>query len=83
MLVILVSVILQPPAIWIAILILSVALVLGAELINTALEALADGVHPDHADFVQMAKDCAAAAVLLMSIGTVIVFLLMLTDMYW
>lgn len=79
LLVVLVSVVLQPDAIWIAIMMLCVALVLGAELINTALEALADGLHPDHADFIRIAKDCAAGAVLIFSISSVVVFVLMLT----
>lgn len=79
LLVVLVSVVLQPDAIWIAIMVLCVALVLGAELINTALEALADGLHPDHADFIRIAKDCAAGAVLVFSISSAMVFVLMLT----
>jgi len=69
---------LNPPAIWIALVIVMVALVLAAELFNTALEHLLDGLHPQQAEFVRIAKDCSAAAVLLFSIGSVVVFALML-----
>jgi diacylglycerol kinase len=80
-LLVLASVVLRPAAIWMAILLLCVALVLGAELINTALEALADGLHPEDAEFVGLAKDCAAAAVLIFSLSAVVVFGLMLTSL--
>jgi diacylglycerol kinase len=69
---------LQPPLIWAAMVVVMVALVLAAELFNTALEHLVDGLHPEEAGFVRIAKDCAAAAVLVLSIAAVIVFLLML-----
>jgi undecaprenol kinase len=38
--------------------------VLAAELFNTALEHLADHLHPDTHAQIQIVKDCAAAAVL-------------------
>ena len=69
---------LQPPLPWAALVIVMVALVLAAELFNTALEHLVDGLHPEEAGFVRVAKDCAAAAVLVLSVAAVIVFLLML-----
>lgn len=50
---------------WIA---LSIALVLGAELMNTAIESLADRVSVEQHPLIRGAKDCAAAAVLLMAI---------------
>ncbi|MEZ5305187.1 MAG: diacylglycerol kinase [Verrucomicrobiales bacterium] len=48
---------------WIAIF-LCCALVLGAELINTALEAICDALHPEIHPKIRLAKDAAAAAVL-------------------
>ena len=68
----------QPPLVWAALVAAMIALVLAAELFNTALERLLDGLHPQHARFVQAAKDCAAAAVLMLSIASVAVFVLML-----
>lgn len=60
-----------------ALVIVMVALVLAAELFNTALEHLLDGLHPQQAEFVRIAKDCSAGAVLLFSITSVVVFALM------
>lgn len=71
---------LHPPAIWLALVLVMVVLVLGAELFNTALEHLLDGLHPEQAEFVKIAKDCSAAAVLLFSVASVAVFLLMIIE---
>lgn len=48
---------------------LAIALVLVAELLNTALEALVDLVSPDEHPLAKHAKDVAAAAVLVASAG--------------
>lgn len=69
---------LHPPLVWAALVVLLVALVLALELVNTALEHTLDGLHPGQARFVQGAKDCAAAAVLLLSGAAVVVYGLML-----
>jgi diacylglycerol kinase (ATP) len=63
----------QPGWIWAAIIILATGLVLVAELINTALEATLDGLHPDQAPFVKLAKDCAAGAALVASMTAAVV----------
>lgn len=67
-----------PQPVWWALVVMSIALVLAAELFNTALERLLDGLHPEKAEFVRQAKDCAAGAVLVFSIASVVVFGLML-----
>lgn len=69
---------LSPPLVWQALLWIMVALVLAAELFNSALEAMLDALHPDQADFVRNAKDCAAAAVFVLSLAAIVVFALML-----
>lgn len=56
---------------WIAIVIV-IVLVIGAELINSAVEYLCDVVTKDHHSGIQNAKDMAAAAVLIFSIGAAI-----------
>jgi diacylglycerol kinase len=71
--------VLRPPAVWVALLAICVGLVLAAELFNTALEATLDGLHPESATFVRVAKDCAAAAVLVLSGVSVVVFVAMLS----
>jgi len=74
--------VLRPGWLWSAIVVAMVALVLAAELINTALEAALDGLHPEQAGFVRIAKDCAAAAVLVLSGASVVVFACMLADLF-
>jgi undecaprenol kinase len=59
----------RPPAIWWALATLAVALVLATELLNTALEILADRLHPEIHPEIRNAKDVAAAAVLVASIA--------------
>ena len=58
---------------WWAILLLTSALVLSAELFNTALEHLADHLHPEIHPQIRIVKDCAAAAVLIASCAAVAV----------
>jgi undecaprenol kinase len=73
----------QPKPIWWAMVSLAAFAVLGAELINTALEALIDHLHPNQHPAMGLAKDCAAGAVLLFSIAALIVALAMLWDTYF
>jgi diacylglycerol kinase (ATP) len=75
-----VTVCLHPAILWQALVVVMISLVLAAELFNTALEHVLDGLHAEQAEFVRIAKDCAAAAVLVFSVASVIVFVLMLLD---
>ena len=61
--------VLRPGPIWWAAVALASAGVLAAELLTTAIEALADLVSPDFHPLVKVAKDCAAAAVFISVIG--------------
>jgi diacylglycerol kinase (ATP) len=65
--------VLRPSAIWWALIGLVVAIVLAMELLNSALEALVDLLHPDSHPEVRILKDMAAASVLLVSCGAVAV----------
>jgi len=60
---------LRPGAVWWALVLLAAATVLAAELLNSALEQLADELHPHDSPGVRRAKDCAAAGVLLAVLG--------------
>jgi undecaprenol kinase len=64
---------LRPAPVWWALVLLAAAVVLSAELLNTALEQLADELHPQDSPGVRRAKDCAAAAVLIASLGALAV----------
>lgn len=54
------------------------ALVLASELVNTALERLADALHPQPHPLVGAAKDAAAGAVLTSAVAAVLVGLISL-----
>jgi diacylglycerol kinase (ATP) len=62
---------LRPEPQWWAIVIVTMMVVLAAELINTAVEHLADHLHPNQHPSIKIVKDCAAAAVLVASLGAV------------
>jgi diacylglycerol kinase len=59
-------------------LIFAIALVWASEALNTAIELLADALHPEHDPMVGMAKDVAAGAVLIAAIAAAIVGLIVL-----
>ncbi|MHA3886450.1 diacylglycerol kinase [Stutzerimonas stutzeri] len=67
-LVLLVLLLTRPAAIWWAALTLTVGLVVIAELLNSALETLMDYLHPQQHPEIGVAKDIAAAAVLIASL---------------
>jgi diacylglycerol kinase (ATP) len=68
-------VVVRPPAIWWALLLMNCGLVLAAELMNTALEQTLDHLHPEIHPAIKVAKDCAAGAVLVFSLSSVGTFL--------
>ena len=57
-------------------LIIAIMIVWVAEGMNTALEAIADAVHPGHHPLIGRAKDVAAAAVLIAAVGAVLIGIL-------
>lgn len=66
---------LRPTPLWWAIAALACGLVIAAELLNTALETLADRLHPEHDPAIGAAKDIAAAAVLVAAVAALAVAL--------
>src|SRR3569623_1477507 len=64
----------RPAPIWWAVLLLTAGSVVALELINTAVEKLIDHVHPDQHQIVGIVKDTLAAAVLTMSVTSLLVF---------
>ena len=62
---------LKPEPVWCALVALCMGCVLSAEMMNTALESFVDHLHPDLHPMVARAKDCAAGAVLVMSMTSV------------
>jgi undecaprenol kinase len=60
---------LRPAPVWWALVALTTGGVIATELINTAVEHLADHLHPEQHPRIKTVKDCAAAAVLVMSLA--------------
>lgn len=54
----------------------AIVLVWGAEAFNTALEYLADALHPEQHPGIGRAKDVAAGAVLIAAVGAVVIGML-------
>ncbi len=77
-LVLVLSIWLAIPLLDMALILLTIGLVLGAEFINTALEATIDLVSPQPNPLAKVAKDVGAGAVLLLAIIAVIIGLLLL-----
>ena len=61
------------PALWWALIGLAIGLVLVAEMANTAIETLADHLHPGQHPEIGVVKDVAAGAVLVASLVAVLV----------
>jgi len=72
-------IVLRPAPLWWAIVAVTVALVLALELLNSAMEAVIDLLHPDIHPSIKVAKDMLAGAVLVISfaalaVGVALVF---------
>ena len=63
----------RPAPVWWALVLGVSGAVLAAELLNTAIEGLADLMHPQQHAQIRALKDCAAAAVLVMSLAALCV----------
>jgi diacylglycerol kinase len=66
-----------------AIIILTIAAVWTAEILNTALEAVVDLASPQHHPLAKVGKDVGAAAVLIAAAASVVVGLLILGPPLW
>ncbi len=67
---------------WLAV-VLSAGLVFMAEVFNTALEYLADAVHPEADQGVGMAKDAAAGGVLIAAVAAAVVGAIVFLPKAW
>jgi undecaprenol kinase len=64
---------LNPELVWWAIFIVVGSLVIAAEMVNSALEALIDHLHPDRHPEIRVVKDMAAGAVLIFSVSALVI----------
>lgn len=67
---------------WIAV-ILCAGLVLSLELVNTAIEYLADTLHPERAKGIGLAKDAAAGAVFIAALAAACVGVIVFLPKLW
>ncbi|MEM1442559.1 MAG: diacylglycerol kinase family protein [Verrucomicrobiota bacterium] len=67
---------------WIA-LALCIGFVMSAEVLNTAIEYLADAVHPEMDPGIRMAKDAAAGGVLVASVAAAVVGAIVFLPEVW
>lgn len=74
--------ILHPAPLWWSIVIVASSSVLAAELFNTAIERLADHLHPEVHPEIRIVKDCAAGGVLICSVGAVGVAIALAIQLY-
>ncbi|MGC9128175.1 MAG: diacylglycerol kinase [Acidithiobacillus sp.] len=75
---ILLLLLLRAAPLWWALTTVLIAAILAAELLNTAIETLADRVSPELDPLIGRAKDFAAAAVLVLSVAALLVTVLLL-----
>jgi undecaprenol kinase len=72
----------KPEPVWWAIVFLAIGSVLAAELLNTALESALNITHPEFHPLIKKSKDCAAAAVLVLSFVALAIFATLLWQLY-
>jgi undecaprenol kinase len=74
--------ILRPAPVWWGLVAVVIALVMALELVNSAMEAVIDLLHPDIHSEIKAAKDMVAGAVLMISGAALVVALAMVID-WW
>jgi undecaprenol kinase len=72
-LVLIVLAVFRPEPEWWAMISIACAAVISAELFNTAIEHLADHLHPEVHPSIRIVKDCSAGAVLITSLAALAV----------
>ena len=72
--------ILWPPPVWWALVAVVIALVLALELVNSAIEAVIDLLHPERHEEIRAAKDMVAGAVLVISLAALVVALMLVIE---
>jgi diacylglycerol kinase (ATP) len=68
---------------WWAIFSIVIAMILSGELFNSALERTIDRLHPEKHSLIAEAKDCAAGAVLILSIASLVLLICFLFAEVW
>lgn len=80
--VLIVLAVLRPEPLWWALVLVASGAVIAAELFNTAIELLADHLHPETHASIRIVKDCAAGAVLIAAITAIAVAVALAVHIY-
>jgi undecaprenol kinase len=75
--------ILRPGWLWTGLVVVIIAVVMALELMNSAIEYLIDHLHPETAPEIKLAKDVAAAAVLIASVAATFAGILLVCNILW
>jgi undecaprenol kinase len=73
----------QPGAIWWALMSVAITLVMAFELLNSAVERLADHVHPAVHPEIGIIKDMASGGVLIAGVGAFSIALCLVSSLMW
>ena len=75
--------VLMPPPVWWALFVLATALVIGAEVLNSAIERLCDLVEPEQSEAIRDIKDIAAGAVMVTAVAALLIASALLVSIYF
>lgn len=82
-LLLIILILLRPSLLWFSLFVVVIGATVAAELLNTALEYMIDFLHPKIHPQIGKAKDCAAAAVLVLSLSAIIIFIIFIYDKFF
>jgi len=75
--------IIQPKLLWWGLALMASLTAISFEMLNSALESLADHLHPDHHPKIGKVKDLACGAVIVSSFGLLFIGIAMIVDTLW
>jgi len=75
--------IIQPKLLWWGLALMASLTAISFEMLNSALESLADHLHPDYHPKIGKVKDLACGAVIVFSFGLLLIGIAMIADTLW
>ena len=75
--------IIQPKLLWWGLALMASLTAISFEMLNSAMESLADHLHPEHHPKIGKMKDLAGGAVIVFSFGLLFIGIAMIVDTLW
>ncbi|TDI75172.1 MAG: diacylglycerol kinase [Bacteroidetes bacterium] len=75
--------IIQPKLLWWGLALMASLTAISFEMLNSAIESLADHLHPEHHPKIGKVKDLACGAVIVSSFGLLFIGIAMIMDSLW